>query len=221
MLLSVFLQAPVSLLCWRWSRSGRPIRPIDSVMITVPVTVPLVQKSRRPTSAVPTSVGFWQSQMGHFQPATIRSTPLRTWRTVSTMSVSLKVSQYLKMFSGQNAHYKYNIKDWRKCKLIEAMLSWVPVMLMCLCVCPGAKQVLCDSLKSYADACLSEEVKVDPRWRMVTKCRKLPSKIIFLWSALIYHEPFSEVLAECGSGKLQQKEWVTACCLYGWKKKWR
>ncbi|XP_068590666.1 IgGFc-binding protein-like [Cebidichthys violaceus] len=39
-----------------------------------------------------------------------------------------------------------------------------------VCVTKGAKQVLCDNLKSYADACQSEEVKIDPNWRMVTKC---------------------------------------------------
>ncbi|XP_029307092.1 IgGFc-binding protein-like [Cottoperca gobio] len=39
-----------------------------------------------------------------------------------------------------------------------------------VCVNRGARQVLCDNLKSYDDACLSEEVKVNPQWRMVTKC---------------------------------------------------
>ncbi|KAK5905281.1 hypothetical protein CesoFtcFv8_006761 [Champsocephalus esox] len=39
-----------------------------------------------------------------------------------------------------------------------------------VCVDKGARWVLCESLKSYADACLSEGVKVNPEWRMVTKC---------------------------------------------------
>ncbi|XP_040020452.2 IgGFc-binding protein [Gasterosteus aculeatus] len=39
-----------------------------------------------------------------------------------------------------------------------------------VCVNKGAKQILCDNLKSYADACMSEDVKVNPQWRMITKC---------------------------------------------------
>ncbi|XP_042346060.1 IgGFc-binding protein-like [Plectropomus leopardus] len=39
-----------------------------------------------------------------------------------------------------------------------------------VCVNKGARQILCENLKSYNDACQSEGVKVDPRWRMVTKC---------------------------------------------------
>ncbi|XP_056237753.1 IgGFc-binding protein-like [Seriola aureovittata] len=39
-----------------------------------------------------------------------------------------------------------------------------------ICVNKGARQVLCDSLKSYYDACLTEGVKVNPEWRMITKC---------------------------------------------------
>ncbi|XP_074510552.1 IgGFc-binding protein-like [Sebastes fasciatus] len=39
-----------------------------------------------------------------------------------------------------------------------------------VCINKGAKQILCDNLKSYADACLLEDVKVDRQWRMVTKC---------------------------------------------------
>ncbi|XP_034005233.1 IgGFc-binding protein-like [Trematomus bernacchii] len=39
-----------------------------------------------------------------------------------------------------------------------------------VCVDKGARRVLCDNLKSYGDACLSEGVKVNPEWRMVTKC---------------------------------------------------
>ncbi|XP_068425896.1 IgGFc-binding protein-like [Clinocottus analis] len=39
-----------------------------------------------------------------------------------------------------------------------------------VCVNKGAKQILCENLKSYADACLSEDVKINPQWRMVTKC---------------------------------------------------
>ncbi|XP_034384908.1 IgGFc-binding protein-like isoform X1 [Cyclopterus lumpus] len=39
-----------------------------------------------------------------------------------------------------------------------------------VCVNKGAKQILCENLKSYADACMSEDVKINPQWRMVTKC---------------------------------------------------
>uniref|UniRef100_A0A8D3DKZ4 VWFD domain-containing protein n=1 Tax=Scophthalmus maximus TaxID=52904 RepID=A0A8D3DKZ4_SCOMX len=39
-----------------------------------------------------------------------------------------------------------------------------------ICVNKGAKQILCDNLKSYVDACLSGGVKVSPEWRTVTKC---------------------------------------------------
>ncbi|KAM6936666.1 IgGFc-binding protein-like [Lycodopsis pacificus] len=39
-----------------------------------------------------------------------------------------------------------------------------------VCTTKGAKQTLCENMKSYADDCLSEDVKVDPEWRMVTKC---------------------------------------------------
>ncbi|KAL7394213.1 hypothetical protein ABVT39_022340 [Epinephelus coioides] len=39
-----------------------------------------------------------------------------------------------------------------------------------VCINKGAKQILCDNLKSYGDACLSEGMKVNPEWRMVTKC---------------------------------------------------
>uniref|UniRef100_A0A8C2WYZ8 VWFD domain-containing protein n=1 Tax=Cyclopterus lumpus TaxID=8103 RepID=A0A8C2WYZ8_CYCLU len=39
-----------------------------------------------------------------------------------------------------------------------------------VCVNKGAKQILCNNLKSYADACMSEDVKINPQWRMVTKC---------------------------------------------------
>ncbi|XP_028436614.1 IgGFc-binding protein [Perca flavescens] len=39
-----------------------------------------------------------------------------------------------------------------------------------VCINKGARQTLCDNLKSYQDACLSEGVKVNPQWRMVTKC---------------------------------------------------
>ncbi|XP_077455262.1 IgGFc-binding protein-like [Stigmatopora argus] len=39
-----------------------------------------------------------------------------------------------------------------------------------VCINKGARQILCDNLKSYNDACLSEGVKVNPKWRMVTKC---------------------------------------------------
>ncbi|XP_037310078.2 IgGFc-binding protein [Pungitius pungitius] len=39
-----------------------------------------------------------------------------------------------------------------------------------VCVNKGAKQILCDNVKSYADACMSEDVKVNPQWRMITKC---------------------------------------------------
>ncbi|KAK1896268.1 IgGFc-binding protein [Dissostichus eleginoides] len=39
-----------------------------------------------------------------------------------------------------------------------------------VCVDKGARRVLCDNLKSYADACQSEGVKVNPEWRRVTKC---------------------------------------------------
>ncbi|XP_049585555.1 IgGFc-binding protein isoform X2 [Syngnathus scovelli] len=39
-----------------------------------------------------------------------------------------------------------------------------------VCINKGARQILCDNLKSYNDACLSEGVKVNPEWRMVTKC---------------------------------------------------
>ncbi|XP_031697554.1 IgGFc-binding protein-like [Anarrhichthys ocellatus] len=39
-----------------------------------------------------------------------------------------------------------------------------------VCTTKGAKQTLCENLKSYADDCLSEDVKVDPQWRMITKC---------------------------------------------------
>ncbi|KAK5862889.1 hypothetical protein PBY51_018240 [Eleginops maclovinus] len=39
-----------------------------------------------------------------------------------------------------------------------------------VCVNKGARKFLCDNLKSYADACQSEGVKVNPEWRMITKC---------------------------------------------------
>ncbi|XP_071324408.1 IgGFc-binding protein-like [Trachinotus anak] len=39
-----------------------------------------------------------------------------------------------------------------------------------VCVNKGARQVLCDSLKNYYDVCLTEGVKVNPQWRMITKC---------------------------------------------------
>ncbi|KAM8871057.1 IgGFc-binding protein-like isoform 2-T2 [Spinachia spinachia] len=39
-----------------------------------------------------------------------------------------------------------------------------------VCVNKGAKQVLCDNLKSYADSCMSEDVKINPQWRMISKC---------------------------------------------------
>ncbi|XP_051263188.1 IgGFc-binding protein isoform X2 [Dicentrarchus labrax] len=39
-----------------------------------------------------------------------------------------------------------------------------------VCVNKGARQILCDNLKSYDDACLSEGVKVSPKWRKVSKC---------------------------------------------------
>ncbi|GLD72381.1 IgGFc-binding protein-like protein, partial [Lates japonicus] len=39
-----------------------------------------------------------------------------------------------------------------------------------ICINKGAKWVLCDSLKSYADDCLSEGVKITPEWRAVSKC---------------------------------------------------
>ncbi|XP_040900961.1 IgGFc-binding protein-like [Toxotes jaculatrix] len=38
------------------------------------------------------------------------------------------------------------------------------------CVNKGARQVLCDNLKSYDDSCQTEKVKVNPQWRMITKC---------------------------------------------------
>uniref|UniRef100_A0A8C9YAT7 VWFD domain-containing protein n=1 Tax=Sander lucioperca TaxID=283035 RepID=A0A8C9YAT7_SANLU len=39
-----------------------------------------------------------------------------------------------------------------------------------VCINKGARQLLCDNLKSYQDACLSAGVKVNAQWRMVTKC---------------------------------------------------
>uniref|UniRef100_UPI0037E7E52E IgGFc-binding protein-like n=1 Tax=Semicossyphus pulcher TaxID=241346 RepID=UPI0037E7E52E len=39
-----------------------------------------------------------------------------------------------------------------------------------VCVNKGARRFLCDNLKSYNDACMSEGVKVDPAWREQTKC---------------------------------------------------
>uniref|UniRef100_A0A4W6EU93 VWFD domain-containing protein n=1 Tax=Lates calcarifer TaxID=8187 RepID=A0A4W6EU93_LATCA len=39
-----------------------------------------------------------------------------------------------------------------------------------ICINKGAKWVLCDALKSYADDCLSEGAKISPEWRTVSKC---------------------------------------------------
>nr|XP_057909028.1 IgGFc-binding protein-like [Doryrhamphus excisus] len=39
-----------------------------------------------------------------------------------------------------------------------------------VCINKGAKQFLCDNLKSYSDVCLAEGVKINPDWRMITKC---------------------------------------------------
>ncbi|KAM9353425.1 IgGFc-binding protein-like [Symphorus nematophorus] len=39
-----------------------------------------------------------------------------------------------------------------------------------VCINKGARQYLCDSLKSYYDACLAEGVKVSPQWRMDSNC---------------------------------------------------
>ncbi|CAB1446239.1 unnamed protein product [Pleuronectes platessa] len=39
-----------------------------------------------------------------------------------------------------------------------------------VCVNKGARQVLCDNLKSYTDTCLTEGAQVSPEWRMVAKC---------------------------------------------------
>ncbi|XP_051922507.1 IgGFc-binding protein-like [Hippocampus zosterae] len=39
-----------------------------------------------------------------------------------------------------------------------------------VCINKGARQILCENLKSYNDACLSEGGKVKPEWRMVSKC---------------------------------------------------
>ena len=44
--------------------------------------------------------------------------------------------------------------------------------MCCLPILPGAKQILCDSLTSYSDYCLSEGVKVSPQWRTIANCRK-------------------------------------------------
>ncbi|KAK0155591.1 IgGFc-binding protein [Merluccius polli] len=40
-----------------------------------------------------------------------------------------------------------------------------------VCLNQGAKQILCDSLTSYSDYCLSEGVKVSPQWRTIANCR--------------------------------------------------
>nr|XP_061814216.1 IgGFc-binding protein-like [Nerophis lumbriciformis]XP_061814224.1 IgGFc-binding protein-like [Nerophis lumbriciformis] len=39
-----------------------------------------------------------------------------------------------------------------------------------VCINKGARQLLCDNLKSYNDACLSEGVKVSAQWRMISNC---------------------------------------------------
>lgn len=84
--------------------------------------------------------------------------------------------------------------------------------------CPGAKQILCDNLKSYADACMSEDVKVNPQWRMITKCCKLPRNIWFLWSAITCHAGRLWGVGQCRATTKAVSD-LKSCVYSPWKRR--
>lgn len=41
-----------------------------------------------------------------------------------------------------------------------------------VCINKGIRTFICDNMRTYAEACMTAGVKIDPNWRMLSECRK-------------------------------------------------